>query len=163
MHSSQEFLLTLDKREQARERQRRKRQQDEANSTMTLNSGGTSDANLDSQDQDFGGAGSMITKRKGGGRRASLDNLPLEEAQRKQRVREAARERQRKHRAGVKARRMAELGMAIGMHTFYLEFPTNTIRGASVNEGGGIEQTAIGYTINEQGKSFLSNFFFGFS
>ncbi|KAF8529311.1 hypothetical protein BU17DRAFT_14041, partial [Hysterangium stoloniferum] len=49
-------------------------------------------------------------------------------------VRAAARERQRKHRAAVKAKRMAELGMAI------------------VNAGGGVEQTAVGYMLNEHGQ-----------
>lgn len=116
-HSSEENLSTPDKEEQAREWQHRKRQ-DQASSTMPLNLEGTSNANLDSRDQGLVAAASGVTKRKGGGKKASLDNLPLEEAQRKQRIREAARERQRKHRAGIKARRMAELGMAIGMHAF---------------------------------------------
>jgi hypothetical protein len=104
-----------DKREQGREQPHQQRQRDTDNSTIGLMPGGTSDANLDSQDQGHTYPSSNATKKKGGGTRISLDNLPLKEAQRKQRVREAARERQRKHRASVKAKRMAELGMAIGM------------------------------------------------
>jgi hypothetical protein len=103
------------KREQARERQRRKRERDRASAAMTVTPGGTSDANLGPHDIDIKGSRSVITKGKGVGRGGSLDDLPLGEARRKQRMREAARERQRKHRAGVKAKKMAQLGMAIGM------------------------------------------------
>lgn len=114
-HSSEGVPSPPDKREQSSEPPHQEQQQDKDNSTMP---NGTSDANLDSQDQEHTHPASCTTsaptKRKGGGTRISLDNLPLEEAQRRQRVREAARERQRRHRAGVKAKRMAELGMAIG-------------------------------------------------
>ncbi|KAF8577247.1 hypothetical protein K439DRAFT_1622234 [Ramaria rubella] len=132
--SSEDFSFTPDKREQARERQRRKRERDRALSVTAIYPEGISDANLHLEEQHMGGMGSSTIRRRGGGKRISLEDLPPEEAQKKQRIREAARERQRKHRAGVKAKRMAELGMAI------------------VNEGGGIEQTAIGYTINENGQ-----------
>lgn len=116
-HSSEGVLSPPDKREQTGEPPHQQQQQDKDSSTMP---NGTSDANLDSQDREYTHPASCTTsaptKRKGGGTRISLDNLPLEEAQRRQRVREAARERQRRHRAGVKAKRMAELGMAIGTH-----------------------------------------------
>ncbi|KAF8522164.1 hypothetical protein BU17DRAFT_87262 [Hysterangium stoloniferum] len=134
--SSEDAPYIPDKREKARERQRRKRERDRAvNSALNVYPEGSSNANTDTQEYDAEGEASATFKRKsGGGRKVDLGHLPPEEAAKRERVRLAARERQRKHRASIKARRMAELGMAI------------------VNEGGGIEQTAIGYTINENGQ-----------
>ncbi|KAF8498356.1 hypothetical protein JB92DRAFT_2984770 [Gautieria morchelliformis] len=123
-------VVSPNKREQARERQRLNRERDRASATMTVTPGGTSDANLGSHDMEIKGSRSAIAKRKGGGKGASLDDLPLGEARRKQRIREAARERQRKHRAAVKARKII----------------------AVVDTGVTVEQTAVGFTINERGQ-----------
>ena len=64
--------------------------------------------------------------------------LSPKEVAKKERVRMAVRERHHKHRASIKAKHMAELGMAI------------------MNAGGGVEQTAVGYVFNEHRQYDLS-------
>jgi len=77
-----------------------------------------------------GSPSSTSSRRRSGGRKIDIDNLSPEEIAKRERVRASARERQRKHRAGVKAKRMAELGMAIGTRMLFMFYYSNcgTIR-----------------------------------
>ncbi|GJJ12041.1 hypothetical protein Clacol_006282 [Clathrus columnatus] len=122
---------TPDKREQTRERQRKKREREKANSSGKSTYEGSMDGSQINPELTMVEESDVSAKRKGNNKKVDLATLPPDEAAKRERMRLAARERQRKHRAGVKARRLAELGVTI------------------VNEGGGIEQTAIGYTVNE--------------
>ncbi|KAF8531991.1 hypothetical protein JB92DRAFT_3104375 [Gautieria morchelliformis] len=137
--SEDEDRAIEEKRIKARERQRRKRERDRSGRDKSGGSamGATSFPPHDddpSHQMSIYGPPVELANGHGRGRSADLSGLSPEEAAKKERIRTAARERQRKHRASVKAKRMAELGMAI------------------VNAGGGVEQTAVGYVLNEHGQ-----------
>ncbi|GJJ15465.1 hypothetical protein Clacol_009743 [Clathrus columnatus] len=70
---------------------------------------------------------------RGGRGPSDTSNLTPDELAKKDRIRLAARERQRKHRASVKAKRMAEMGL-----------PMIT--------AGGVEQAGIQYVMNQHGQ-----------
>ncbi|KIJ34653.1 hypothetical protein M422DRAFT_51892 [Sphaerobolus stellatus SS14] len=95
---------------------------------------GGNDAHSSTQAHSSNSPSPTSSRRRSGGKKVDLDHMTPDELAKRERMRVAARERQRKHRASVKAKRMAELGMSI------------------VNESGDIEQTAIGYTVNGQGQ-----------
>ncbi|KAJ7074467.1 hypothetical protein C8F01DRAFT_25147 [Mycena amicta] len=100
------------KREKAAERQRRKRERDR----LPIDPMATFQEPQDvaahyHQGPQYLSAPPQPTARGGGG---SEDNLSPEESARRDRVRAAARERQRKHRALVKQRKLRELGLDMG-------------------------------------------------
>lgn len=138
--SDEEERAIEEKRIKARERQRRKRERDRSGrdksggSAMSGTAFPPHDDDPSQQMNVYGPPVEHLANGHGRGRSADLAGLSPEEAAKKERIRTAARERQRKHRASVKAKRMAELGMAI------------------VNAGGGVEQTAVGYVLNEHGQ-----------
>lgn len=106
---------TPDKREQTRERQRKKREREKASAA---NDGSMDGSQINPELTTIEGE-DMLGRRKGNNKKVDLSTLPPDEAAKRERMRLAARERQRKHRAGVKARRLAELGVTIG-NRFYL-------------------------------------------
>lgn len=112
----QRVFRPADQREKARERQRRKRERDRAMVNEMMADAMSSDAIAQPNSGDSFDVAS--SRRKAVGKKVDLTQLPPEEAAKRARFRLAARERQRKHRAGVKAKRMAELGMAIGIIEF---------------------------------------------
>lgn len=138
--SEDEDRAIEEKRIKARERQRRKRERDRSGRDKSNSSAMNASSfppNEDDPAQQMNVYGPPVEHLGNGhtrGRSADISGLSPEEAAKKERIRTAARERQRKHRASVKAKRMAELGMAI------------------VNAGGGVEQTAVGYVLNEHGQ-----------
>ena len=86
-----------DRRDKARERQRRKRERDRQRESMgSMGHGLTPDG------------------QNGTPFESSPQDLSPDEMARRDRVRMGARERQRKHRALIKQRKMAELGMTMG-------------------------------------------------
>ncbi|KIJ54469.1 hypothetical protein M422DRAFT_24416 [Sphaerobolus stellatus SS14] len=116
--SEDEDRAVEEKRLKARERQRRKRERDRSgrDKSSTSSGMGTQQFPPAATDSDpgqmsiYGPAGEMSNGRS---RVSDLAGLSPEEAAKKERIRSAARERQRKHRAAVKAKRMAELGMSM--------------------------------------------------
>ncbi|KAH9832840.1 uncharacterized protein C8Q71DRAFT_798398 [Rhodofomes roseus] len=101
------------KREKAAERQRRKRERDRQAGLNNILA-------LSQVQQPTGAAPPPVEVPAPGGMPTSIsefaksDDPTVEEIARRDRVRSAARERQRKHRALVKARKMRELGMDMG-------------------------------------------------
>lgn len=107
-----------DKREQTRERQRKKRERDKVNAVKPAYESSMDGSQINPELTMVEGEDSA--RRKGNNKKVDLALLPPDEAAKRERMRLAARERQRKHRAGVKARRLAELGVSIG--NFILNF-----------------------------------------
>ncbi|KAF9265236.1 hypothetical protein L218DRAFT_957420 [Marasmius fiardii PR-910] len=99
------------KREKAAERQRRKRERDR-NAIHGLGAAQVNHKDFQQQHQqvDHNQSLSSSSQMQPG----DYEDLTPEEAARRERVRAAARERQRKHRALVKQRKMRELGMDMG-------------------------------------------------
>ncbi|KDQ61285.1 hypothetical protein JAAARDRAFT_32285 [Jaapia argillacea MUCL 33604] len=101
------------KREKAAERQRRKRERDRLNSQNNLQGGGGSVHPMAQQGVNVQATTSISAPPAPQPSPADYLLSP-EEIQRRDRVRAAARERQRKHRALVKQKKMRELGMDMG-------------------------------------------------
>ncbi|KAJ8081110.1 hypothetical protein AAF712_008763 [Marasmius tenuissimus] len=100
------------KREKAAERQRRKRERDR-NALHALSAAQVNQKDFQQQHQQVDhnqGLSSSSQQIQPG----EYEDLTPEEANRRERVRAAARERQRKHRALVKQRKLRELGMDMG-------------------------------------------------
>lgn len=117
--SSRNDNATLDpaklqeKREKARERQRRKRERDRRRD---------SDAQVAAaQSAVANGQGMAHYAESSGSISFGATDLSPQEIARRERVRAAARDRQRKHRALVKQKKMAELGIAMGNETMPTE------------------------------------------
>lgn len=99
------------KREKAAERQRRKRERDRNAAGLGIMGGGFSNGTgSDSSPQQAQQAQPSTPQPDFSGQ----DSLTPDEAARRDRVRAAARERQRKHRQLVKQRKMRELGLDMG-------------------------------------------------
>lgn len=86
------------KRAKARERQRRKRERDRAGMVAAYDANGAPQAEYGARAQ-----------------QQPDEELTPEQLAKKERLKKAARERQRKHRAVVKAKRMAEMGLAMAV------------------------------------------------
>jgi hypothetical protein len=112
------------RREKARERQRKKRERDRSGAASVIHPSAVT-VPLDLQDP-------LAQQQAIAAQAYQQPPMDPEELSRKEKIRIAARERQRKHRAVVKARRMAELGLVM---------PTNPSDplGYRVNENGEME------------------------